>query len=130
MTSFRQNVLYIFIIVFVFFGCVTAFAKNINIEPKGIFLPSINFTDADAISANKVKTQLITSSINTSESLGSINVTGHQNSKNITHNELCKSNLVVAIRIAAKKGISNLKYYCLTFDEHNDVELRSFGFRD
>jgi hypothetical protein len=36
----------------------------------------------------------------------------------------------VAIKIAAENGMSNLKYYCLPFDEQKDVELRSFGFRE
>lgn len=130
MTSFRQNLLYVFIIILVFFGCVKAFAQDINAEPKGVFLPSANYTKVDAIATNKVKTQLITHSLNTSDSLGSINVTGHQNSKNITHDELCKSNLEVAIKIAAENGISDLKYYCTPFDEQKDAELRSFGFKE
>ena len=130
MISFRQNILYVFIIIFVFFWCVKAFAENINIEPKCVFLPSINFTNTDAISIDKVKTQIINHSVNTNSNLGSINVTGHQNSKNTTHDEVCKSNLDVAIKIAAENGISDLKYYCLPFDEQNDAKLRSFGFRE
>ena len=130
MTSFRQNVLYVFIIICVFFGCVKAFAENISIKPKGVFLPSINFTKVGAIPEAKVKAQIINRSINTSGSLGSINVTGHQSSGNLSQDEVCKSNLAVAIKIAAENGISNLKYYCLPFDEQYDVELRSFGFRE
>ena len=130
MTSFRQNTLYIFIIVFIFFGCVKAFAKNMNTEPKGVFLPNSSFINADVIPVNKVKVQMINNSVNASETLGSINVIGHRNSENITHDEVCKSNLDVAIKIAAENGISDLKYYCLPFDEQQDVELRSFGFRD
>jgi hypothetical protein len=130
MTSFRQNVLYIFIIFIVFFGCLKAFAEDIRAEPKGVFLPSSNFVATDAISIGKIKIQMLNHTINTKDSLGSVMVTGHQNSKNITHNELCKSNLKVAIKIAAENGMSNLKYYCLPFDEQKDVELRSFGFRE
>ena len=129
MTSFQQNLLYMFIIVFIFFGCVKAFAEDINAKPKGVFLPSDNFSQVDTMHTSKVNVQQINHSINTSDSLGNINVTGHQNAKNITHDELCKSNLEVAIKIAAKNGISDLKYYCLPFDEQKDVELRSFGFR-
>lgn len=130
MTSFRQNVLYICVIIFVFFGCIKAFAEDIDTKPKGVFLPSDNFIDTGAIPANRVKAQLIHYNVDESESLGCINITAHQNSKNITHNELCKSSLEVAIKIAAENGISKIKYYCLPFDEQKDIELRSFGFKE
>ena len=130
MTNLRQNLLYVFITFGLFFLCIKTFAGNLNTNPKGVFLPSINFTKADAIPANKVKVQMINHSINTTASLGNINVTGHQSSANISQDEVCKSNLAVAIKIAAENGISRLEYYCSPFDDQYDVELESFGFRE
>ena len=76
MTSFRQNVLYIFIIFIVFFGCLKAFAEDIRAEPKGVFLPSSNFVATYAISIDEVKFQMLNHTINTKDSLGSVMVLG------------------------------------------------------